>query len=111
MKGATLEESASGKGSQISIHAPVKGATDDGHGKAKALEISIHAPVKGATQNHRDSDRFSEISIHAPVKGATVCEFAPFHNSPYFNSRSREGSDSHGTWMIPSMPRFQSTLP
>ena len=39
----------SGRGKDISIHAPVKGATMSISKKLRQLRISIHAPVKGAT--------------------------------------------------------------
>jgi hypothetical protein len=34
------------------------------------------------------------ISIRAPAKGATISFVLPMPNHPYFNPRSREGSDS-----------------
>ena len=34
------------------------------------------------------------ISIHAPVKGATSRWLTPTARRPYFNPRSREGSDT-----------------
>ena len=37
--------------------------------------------------------RANKISIHAPAKGATIMGFKRAIDSPYFNPRSREGSD------------------
>ena len=55
--------------------------------------ISIHAPVKGATRAFALSSVSCDISIHAPVKGATVVPKEDDNANPYFNPRSREGSD------------------
>ena len=98
----------------ISIHAPVKGATSqrlldtrqahfnprsrEGSDRIPAhdrhpVHISIHAPVKGATSPIEPTDLADEISIHAPVKGATMIFHLSVSRSPYFNPRSREGSD------------------
>ena len=55
--------------------------------------ISIHAPVKGATLSEGCSLLGLFISIHAPVKGATSILWVFRVPLPYFNPRSREGSD------------------
>ncbi len=100
---------------QISIHAPAKGATnnmeekDNGknyfnprsrEGSDQAYQsdfadliISIHAPAKGATDCIGIDSLLNAISIHAPAKGATFSCRVLVARSPYFNPRSREGSD------------------
>ena len=55
--------------------------------------ISIHAPVWGATIVDVDNVRVETISIHAPVWGARKFLSCYFCVLPYFNSRSRVGSD------------------
>ena len=78
----------------ISIHAPAKGATVPASATARVLSISIHAPAKGATFGSRKTKSFILISIHAPAKGATFSAVSTAKDFCYFNSRSREGSDS-----------------
>ena len=56
--------------------------------------ISIHAPAKGATSMVRLPLKVRCISIHAPAKGATHRGPRRQVRRPYFNPRSREGSDS-----------------
>ena len=80
----------------ISIHAPVKGATIRKKYYEAYQRISIHAPVKGATKDFLKFKESVNISIHAPVKGATVFIFGYCQRYPYFNPRSREGSDAIG---------------
>ena len=78
----------------ISIHAPAKGATLIIMIKVIELEISIHAPAKGATAMVLMVPQIVQISIHAPAKGATSqCPSVTVDGKPYFNPRSREGSD------------------
>ena len=79
----------------ISIHAPVKGATSSFHSLLCSSRISIHAPVKGATHWHESGRYGYGISIHAPVKGATCGWTSSSTRIPYFNPRSREGSDDN----------------
>ena len=57
------------------------------------LIISIHAPAKGATDCIGIDSLLNAISIHAPAKGATFSCRVLVARSPYFNPRSREGSD------------------
>ncbi len=99
----------------ISIHAPAKGATNESKSCGNDIKISIHAPAKGATrrtksyiaQNLFQSTlprrerpagfvylyKTNDISIHAPAKGATRHSPRISGSRPYFNPRSREGSD------------------
>ena len=101
---------ATGAGSDISIHAPVKGATKISGDNAHPNDISIHAPVKGATISLTSAFVGGLISIHAPVKGATRgSQMHRLHSD--FNPRSREGSDPKAEdWWI-QQAQFQSTLP
>ena len=55
--------------------------------------ISIHAPAKGATIANTVKSLEENISIHAPAKGATSSACSARPTNPYFNPRSREGSD------------------
>ncbi len=66
----------------------IGGESDSGTG------ISIHAPVKGATTPPIWWYNKIIISIHAPVKGATRLSPLLLLLLPYFNPRSREGSDA-----------------
>ena len=102
---------------RISIHAPAKGATrTDSKTQMEYLNfnprsregsdlrevissmlhmsISIHAPAKGATPAPAvPRPVLFSISIHAPAKGATSSNAFISSFKPYFNPRSREGSD------------------
>ena len=55
--------------------------------------ISIHAPARGATKDEYNNLIKAQISIHAPARGATLDGKQPDQLVPYFNPRSREGSD------------------
>ena len=101
----------------ISIRAPAKGATKLHSCTMMRYQISIRAPAKGATsaclsvcsftifqsalpRRERRTDKFRtrfscNISIRAPAKGATKLLDAFPNILPYFNPRSREGSDSN----------------
>ena len=94
-EGSDLDASEYRAACVISIHAPVKGATSPGAYGQQPGGISIHAPVKGATTSGRVVGIIDGISIHAPVKGATRWTARSAAWTPYFNPRSREGSD-HG---------------
>ena len=52
-----------------------------------------------------------KISIHAPAKGATRGARQLLNGTPYFNPRSREGSDLWISSTSRSSRTFQSTLP
>ena len=119
----------------ISIHAPAWGATCPA---ARALlyssifqstlprgerlpadilqlfshQISIHAPAWGATSLGRSYAKKSRnISIHAPAWGATEMNTRSFVPIPYFNPRSRVGSDNSKRIQFFGTSSFQSTLP
>ena len=77
----------------ISIRAPAKGATICAPVLKCRVAISIRAPAKGATACLRRKKRKLKISIRAPAKGATWLVLFPLLPVPYFNPRSREGSD------------------
>ena len=85
----------------------------DGHNQAGAAVklISIHAPVKGATRRLPSLSVTTPISIHAPVKEATCDRLRTKSCEPYFNPRSREGSDFGAVSTTREPDRFQSTLP
>ena len=55
--------------------------------------ISIHAPARGATCCWIRKCPSHTISIHAPARGATHVHLLFIPDQPYFNPRSREGSD------------------
>ncbi len=52
MKGVTINSSAPGQVTEISIHTPVKGVTRQQQQlQQQRRQISIHTPVKGVTVN------------------------------------------------------------
>ena len=68
--------------------------------------ISIHAPAKGATGADKRGKKRLIISIHAPAKGATIILYTCFHSHANFNPRSREGSDSSCSLILPRAAYF-----
>ncbi len=58
------------------------------------IRISIHAPARGATYLPCVTGHYRSISIHAPARGATQRTRGEKRSLPYFNPRSREGSDN-----------------
>ena len=90
----------------ISIHAPAKGATIYRGAPYWLDAISIHAPAKGATRVNGSTYIKLSISIHAPAKGATGNLDTDQRIFPYFNPRSREGSDCISSFTAHSLADF-----
>ena len=82
----------------------MKGATPYPNVRWIIFDISIHAPVKGATPENHQFQQDQWISIHAPVKGATSPHSRCPRPHPYFNPRSREGSDASHAAALPRLP-------
>ena len=117
-RGATIDQFLLMFRRSISIHAPARGATAtvlilpaalphfnprsrkgsdfiDLYPVPFDIAISIHAPARGATLLQHKEHRVHVISIHAPARGATSMSAALLSVPPYFNPRSRKGSDDH----------------
>ena len=77
----------------ISIHAPAKGATQGGSWDLGADVFQSTLPRRERLSGHIVKSVCRRISIHAPAKGATPQPQFDAHADPYFNPRSREGSD------------------
>ena len=99
----------------------------------RGRNISTHAPAQGATCIHLSATSQVEISTHAPAQGATlrILDLSPALNlfqptlphrerrrwaapprwPPYFNPRSRTGSDAADEILQLIIPAFQPTLP
>ena len=82
-----------GQSSSISTHAPARGATKFCIDSVPVWHISTHAPARGATYFSTIFLEAPRISTHAPARGATCATGKLRYGRPYFNPRSREGSD------------------
>ena len=89
----------------------------EGSDEGKAFIIRYHAifqstlPWRERRQCQILSLKLRFISIHAPVKGATTLSLPKKSTKPYFNPRSREGSDLRKWFKQWLKLLFQSTLP
>ena len=77
----------------ISIHAPAWGATMSARRSTKTAHISIHAPAWGATSGSGSSDLFWSLFQSTLPHGERRTSGRPSASRPYFNPRSRMGSD------------------
>ena len=111
VKGATKIAVDIGKRTLISIHAPRRERPLIGKTVTASMIFQSALPRKERPTLSEDTAPPSVISIHAPAKGATP---EPPHLPlafPYFNPRSREGSDFTAVNLLTPLRAFQSTLP
>ena len=119
-RGATWEPLLDQLIQTISIHAPARGATPSDRARRRSCRYFNPRSREGSDQRpSAHADSLQNISIHAPARGATdfwkasscfslvfqstlprgerrFSTFTHFSPRPYFNPRSREGSDEKG---------------